>query len=512
MVLLCLSFIYARGPGLSNDAYQYLSVAQNIKDHGQIATSIVYFDAERTSRRLPAPETTSPPGYPIAIDLLSLLSIKQETAGWILSLFGVTGVIPLLWWGAGILGATDGTKRVGLAIWLFNSHVIIYGTGISTDAIFTFIVLAGLALLLFVEVEERPSSYLVPLGMLLLGVSYWIRYAGVFVVAGVCVYSVWRLIAKRPRVTLWMASLAGSIVIIACDIARNAYVVGTVGVQRGGIHHPLPFVLRKFAAVWYHLFLGSYRAHFGPTNAVITLCLIVTMLIFLSNHRLAPTPNARKFRAEILGIVVVVYSAGIIYAQTYTPLELGPRYFFPLIPILILLMVWAFSRFGPLNSLIAQNLVPLLAIILICAYAIENINDARRTDAIFPHTTLASYFAESTEKGVSASMWVQRNIPARAAIVATEGQATAYLLQRSTICLASREYTNQYWNEDSVHKLMQTYNAAFLIVYPGLPAANDSDSVQQDSEFVHTLLSEKHPGWLALAARGPHVIIYQLHY
>src|ERR1700745_4044411 len=53
-----LNLIHDGGPHLWNDSYQYLSVAENLRDHGEAATSLVFFDSERRSGRIPAPITT----------------------------------------------------------------------------------------------------------------------------------------------------------------------------------------------------------------------------------------------------------------------------------------------------------------------------------------------------------------------------------------------------------------------------------------------------------------------
>jgi hypothetical protein len=514
MALLCLSLIYWHGPELSNDAYQYLSIANNIREHGQIATSIVYFDAERNSATVPAPETTAPPGYPFAITLLSLLGVEPITAGWITSLVSVTLVIPLLWWGAVLLGATTLMKRWALAIWLVNSNVVLYGSGVSSDAMFTCIVLAGVLLLVFGESKTDRATYIVPMGMFLLGLSYWVRYAGVFMVFGASCYSVWRLIWQREHRKLWICSVGVSFLVIACNVARNASVAGRIGVQRGGVLNPISSVLHNFVAVWYHLFLGNHRAHFDLPIALVFLCVLVMFALRMVVQRREIERGRATFlfktpSMQILGAVVIVYCAGIVFAQTYTPLELGSRYFFPVLPIAILMLA---SFLQPLPiGVIGEIPITALILILVCSYATDNMKQLARTGTVFPHTVLTSYFGEVTSDGSTAMTWVQRSVPPDAVIVATEGQATAYLLKRTTICLASRQYTNQLWTEDSVYKLMRMYKASFLIVYPGLTQANDSDSVQVESEFIHGLLFQKYPCWLSIATRTPHVVVYQFH-
>ena len=67
------------GPSFVNDSYQYISVAGNFRDGRFAETSIVHFDTERSAGRIPAPLTTFPPGYPLAI--AALPGLGAERAG-----------------------------------------------------------------------------------------------------------------------------------------------------------------------------------------------------------------------------------------------------------------------------------------------------------------------------------------------------------------------------------------------------------------------------------------------
>jgi hypothetical protein len=102
--------------------------------------------------------------------------------------------------------------------------------------------------------------------------------------------------------------------------------------------------------------------------------------------------------------------------------------------------------------------------------------------------------------GSSAYAWLQRNIPLSSAIVAADGQATAYLLQRKTVSLVSNEYSDQEWSESAVQDLMKRFHADYLILYPAAePIA--------ESPFLMRLLTGSPPPWLSIAAENPSVRI-----
>src|SRR5262249_42123090 len=88
----------------SNDSYQYLAVAETLKRNHRVATSLVYFDTERSHGQIPAPLTTFPPGYPIVVGLTGIWA-DLETTGRIVSGLCYAGTVGLLAWALIMLGA-----------------------------------------------------------------------------------------------------------------------------------------------------------------------------------------------------------------------------------------------------------------------------------------------------------------------------------------------------------------------------------------------------------------------
>src|SRR5437868_4785598 len=70
---------------LFNDSFQYMSVAANLLHGRGVATSIPYFDTERSHGVIPAPMTTFPPGYPIIIAALSATGMQDVAATRVIS-------------------------------------------------------------------------------------------------------------------------------------------------------------------------------------------------------------------------------------------------------------------------------------------------------------------------------------------------------------------------------------------------------------------------------------------
>src|SRR6185369_8802954 len=86
VALLMANVLRTGGPGFMNDSYQYLSTAENINAGHGLSTSIVNFDVERRSHKVPAPLTTFPPGYAVAIAQVNRTGLDPERAGLLFSM------------------------------------------------------------------------------------------------------------------------------------------------------------------------------------------------------------------------------------------------------------------------------------------------------------------------------------------------------------------------------------------------------------------------------------------
>ena len=199
---LCLSvsagLLSTRGCIYSNDGYQYLSTASNIASEHSIATSIVHFDSERTSGRIPAPITTFPAGYPAAIAALEQIGLDASRSAVVISAVSAMLLIPLVWALGALLGLTRLAIRVTLLLLIINSCLATYSAAIATELLFTALSLTGLLLLMRYEAApEEDSTACVLAGCILVGCSYWVRYAGLFLVAAIVAFYVSRSLLIR---------------------------------------------------------------------------------------------------------------------------------------------------------------------------------------------------------------------------------------------------------------------------------------------------------------------------
>lgn len=509
--------IVTGGPALLNDSYQYLSVASNILNGNGVQTSIVHFDTERSWQHIPAPMTTFPSGYPFVIAALSALGIKAENAGLLTSAIGLPFLLVLYHYLAKHLALSRTALRF-LFLWtVANSWAAVYSTSILSESLFTLTSFGSIACFLIATVPKEQSNYrlnLLILANILLGASYWIRYAGLFLFVATLLFFALQLWVQRDRKSrLALTSMTISASIIAVGLVRNALLVGTwKGGNNKEVFHPLFERVHDFIISIHHLFLGGLAAsRFGIMEVIFSLgaLLIFGLIAWVMSKRDFRFPMGGLSKpAWFLIIYAAVYSSAMIYLGVTSVISFGPRMFYPLLPgMLLLAAVFITALEKNLVSEPAHKAVLASALLAMsAAYVIINSRSYMQQSPPAPHEIVKRYLAGKTADNVTLSTWIERNIPREATIVADSGQATAYVLQRKTVSLVSSTFSNQAWNEENTRTDMKIYGAEYLIIY----TADDGNSpAPSRTPFLRNLAQGDPPGWLTVAARSEETIIYR---
>jgi len=507
----------AGGPGLSDDSYQYLSEAENIDDGHGLTTSIVHFDTERSHGRLPAPLTTFPPGYSLAIGAMTRTGLASETAGLVLSAASFIFLVPLIACGAGLLELSPMATRVALVLLLGSFAAGLYATAVATESLFTALALGALLCLLLHE-RARGGTPLAVAGNLLVGCACWVRYAGLFLFVAVAAYLAWRALRRRDRQSaIAAASLALPAGLISSLLVRNTLLTGSwKGGNTKAVAHPLTAVLKQFGVSTYHLFFGEgVPTQLGALQ--VTLCvglILLSALLFVAAARLTSSLDIRTAlgsgfpRAGLLLVYVLVYNAGMIYLGMSSVISFGSRMFYPLLPIYLLLSGLVFTRVRALPGARSTRLAwtACAAMIVGCYWGI-NLENTMALRSVPPDRVVEASFAFPSRTGGSLRSWFDVNVPLGTVVVATNGQATAYALKHKVVSLVGSHFSDQRWGEKEVRAVMQQYDATFLILYPSIDPT--IESVQQESPFLQGLIEGRRPQWLQLAAENSKVMIFQ---
>lgn len=501
----------ALGPSLEPDSYQYLSVAGNFATGKPGYTSIVHFDSERSHGTVPAPMTTFPAGYPAAIAALAAAGLAPEWSGTVLSAAAALSLLFLYWFLARALDVGGLGLRVAMLCTFANAELLIFARSVLSESLFTLLTV-GAALLFAIGLAQRSRRAggwgLFLAAGVLVGLAYWVRYAGLFLFAAMVLAAVLQLRRRERSARPVLFGLAVAAFIIGLGCVRNQLLVGTwKGGNEKAVHHPLLGVLGRAPVEIYHLLTGPIgSARYGLLDLLLVLALAgVAGLCIWRGRKAAPLAPPARTVLQVLGCYLVVYCAAMVYASHVSVISFGPRMFFPLLPLFLMLGAVAITRAqARLGSGRDGILVAALGV-LVLAYVAVNVRSLAsqpRTPA--PDRSVQAALQEELASGMSVGAWIAANIPVGEVIVASHGQPTGYVLKRPTVSLVSRAYTDQTWGEPEVHALMLRYHARFLILYPG------DEPELYDSPFLAGLVAGAPSSWLAPVALARDIKIFRI--
>jgi len=517
VALIIGRFILIDGIYIPNDGYQYLNAASNILDGNIAQTSIIHFNVERTWQTIPAPLTTFQPGYPLLIAAISLLGIELEVSALLISAASTVFLIPLLCLFANHFKLSRLTVRILILFLLANSWVSLYSLETHTEALFTLVSFASIGLLMIVLQEyennkQRPG--LLILAYVLIGVSFWIRYAGLFLYVSILLYLIAFLYVHRDA--FFKRALVLFIIptiLIGIGLARNSLLVGTwKGRFDKEISHSILKVIFDFVAslhnlIFGHLAFSMYWFAFIEVVLVVSLSLLV-MDRFKKIIKVANDKHQARLNHAILllGGYIFIYCGAMFYSYMTVAMSHTSRMFYPLLPCILLLGgilsnldVRPIAKPGNKN----RYLLATISSLLIGVYFVANSYMYYEKPKQEHHELAYQMLNSKMPSGEVANDWITLNIPQNSVITANKGQATAYLLKRKTLSLISSSYIDFQWDENTLKTMMETYGSKYLILYL------DHNKVVKDTPFLNELSKGLVPDWLKVEISNSDVIIFK---
>jgi hypothetical protein len=485
---------------LSDDSYQYLNVAEHIKHDHQLSTSLVHFDTERSHGRIPAPLTTFAPGYPAVVAITSF-SWSLEGAARVLSCVCYAGTAGLLVWALIRTGVTMLFRQLTLVLFATNATALSFATAVMTEPLYMLLTTVAIVGLVSAEKTALPKPVVIAQAVIAFsaaGLAFWVRYAGLFLIAAVVSYALLRLLRPGSRFrTVFLLAALIPVVLAASMMLRNLVAVGT---WKGGndmpVRNPFKGVMAEYVRAQLHLILGQHPVTFDVWLSLLLVgglgvaALLITAVLkggasktgwwWLSGWRRLDAA------ALLVGICVFVYSAGIFYAGLRTVISFGPRMFLPVLPLYLLLLGmgvnWLMSRW-PAAARSAWLKTGLLLVTV--GYVGVNARNLYERPSPARHEILALQYAKPAADGLPLLEWVESNIPADDVIVAADGQATGYLLHRPTLSLVGPHFSSVRWGCDEIRKQMKRFNASYLFLYK--PSSEiDKDALLAESQLLAT--------------------------
>jgi hypothetical protein len=508
LALLLLALLLLAGPAFYSDSYQYLSVADHLRTGEGIRTSLVHFDVERAHGTIPAPVTTFPPGYPLAIAFLSLLGLSLTGAAVLCSAMAALSLVPVVAFLGGQAGLSAWATRLSLFLLVLNAVATRFGTTGLSEPLFALLTCATLAVLAVgEELLQRNRFWLLLISGALAGLCYGVRYAGLFLIVAVALFHAVRAVTNHPR-HVWtrVLSLCTAGLVMAPILSRN---VALTGSWKGGntklTHNAFTSTVKMVGQSVYHLLFGPGKVRVGP-GELLFACGVLLMLVLTILLLRTSVLRFRTFNSVLMLLVLyaVTYVALFTYAGLVSVITISPRAFYPILPVLVILVGAAFDQLTSAGTWAMQA----AWVAVLAGYAILNLNTLRLASPDSTHLAVEERLESPySAGGGTIRNWVDQHVNPGAVIAAACGQATGYVLDRKTVSLVDRQYSDEPWDKEHTLSTMDHFGAQWLVVYPALGCAFE----EQDWPFLDSLARGKGTEGLDLALDSPGVRIYRRH-
>lgn len=504
-------------PFRSNDSFQYLSVADNLQRGVIGSTSLLHFDVERSHGKVPAPLTTFPIGYPVLVGVFEASGFSGETAGLLVSLLATLGSIFVLDILGRRVGLSTTARRWVLAVFVVTSRTTRFAAAVMSESAFTLVSLGALVLLISAlqsTANGRPRASLAIAAGLAFGLSYWLRYAGLFVLLGLLpVVALFFAARRRDFVRQVLIAICAGGLIVILGMIRNIILVGT---WRGGntkeVHHPALEIVRGFVIAIKNLMFGSSAMSDSIALKVTLVLLLVVgcaagVAVILKSTRGADRASVQMdFAAAILAIVAATYVACLTYVARHTTISFGARYLYPMLPVVLVLTGVAITgverRIAGTSARWGwRGLWSGVAVL----YALLHVSQFFREPSPSTYDVVANrldqpFTAEATARRVILSLAGPDGV-----VMSNFGQATGYVLRRPVLSLVEPELSSVTWDESNVRAAMKRFSVKVLVVHR---IASDARIDAYPSPFVERLATGEVPSWLHKIGESKAVVIY----
>jgi hypothetical protein len=484
---------------LSNDSYQYLSVAENLRAGHGIETSLVHFDVERAHGTIPTPITTFPSGFPMAAAALGRLGLPPTAAAVGVSLISMALAVALLALACNALELGAWVSRGVILLFGVNAYVLWYAGSVSSEPLFTLLFLASVTAALGAEraESERRLALLALASGACAGASYWVRYAGLLVIAGLGVALGTLFLVRRTRRALQtlLLTMMAAVVPVALGFARNLRLTSTwQGGNTKAVTHPLVEMLKKSVTSFGHLFVGEAVT---PPARVCEGLFVLALGFALARWRRWPRGEAGA-RAFIVTAVTAVYCVLMFYVGLHSVISYAARMFLPALPLLLL--AFASTIEPPPRTALASRVFALAGF---AGYALCGPLNFALPAPPSGHVAVASRLELPAADGKPLAAWIDGHIGPHEPILAADGQATGHLLRRPTVSLVGVEYSDLVWNEAAIEQTMDRFGIRYLILY------KQASGGEKDSPFLMSLVGGATDAHLRLAAQNDESLIFE---
>lgn len=508
---------------ISNDAIQYVVMAEHLLAGHGVRTDIVYYDVQYALGAQPVPQTVFPAGFPLLIALLMSIGASPAFAVAAASAIGFV-VLPVMVFG---ILAVSGVDRftAGIAGLVQLASVLTWQSipfGLS-EPVFTAITL--IALFMLTRFDAECSWRRVIATGAVAALSVYFRYQGLLFVFGLGVgLSVWTLLQPswRRAQQVIVYGVTAALVVLPL-LARNLYLAGHIG--GGGVRSvDYPEVSRSLERLlWVFSDITGISGTGLRTGQLAEVLFIVATLgcvVVVMRRRKLPLPTSGdRFSAlsspvfcaavgYILSTVVIL----AVRAISNSDHILTSRYFSVLVPFaLVAVMIGLRSLRIDLRPRTLDGGAVFVVACLALLAGQKNVFEYRwaviqeRADR---HDSVYIPLHREMADGSSLRDRLAADIDAGRNVLAFQAQLTRSAVGRPVFGIPDRLMSNNVISPDNVGCLAEERDIANIITFPTL---FDAENPANDNRMIFDPAVEIWlPSWIRVEHADDDVVLLMI--
>ncbi len=207
-----------------------------------------------------------------------------------------------------------------------------------------------------------------------------------------------------------------------------------------------------------------------------------------------------------VSLVLIIYTAGMVYAGLTPNIVFGVRMFVPLVPICVLVL--AAILFRSLRTTLPysrERRVVWTAVVaaLFIYVSLNMLCYFHRVpfDAVGP---VAMRLDSETSNGETARRVILKLLGSDGVMVANEGQVIGHALGVKTVSLPDPRWSSTTWDEEEIHQVLVRFRAAALVIWRPTTRAELEDLTSDQL----ALAAGRSPDWMRKVFLSEHFVVY----
>ena len=498
------------------DTAVYISVAKNILKGKGFSTSIIYYDEDRLTGKIPAPETVFPNGYPFLISLVMMLGVSPAYSAFIICIvcFNLIGIELYL-----ISKKFNYSNILYIFIivsWFFSTYIWYYVLSCLSELSFIFFTTTSTYLLLLNELKN--SKIYVFYSSIAAALSYTIRYVGIFFILSLIIYFIYKYLKNRNRdssTNIMIISLIPTVSVVA-TILRNYLVVGSI---RGSSRYLPESTITDTIYGIYSAFCGfsgfSKKALFSFNIPSLLIAISVFIFIFLLSifirngfkEKLFVHNNTpRILFIKFLFIYIMVTFVILTYFNIKSIEPIEKRYLVPLVPMITIIIAEIFHSLRKYKIISTKKLfIGIYFIIFAFLSGQTNVYSTIEKRKKNNYFNIIYEALKGPDTSENLKVFINEIIKNEKIVL---GNATEYLgniLNVPVIGLTSRTYHKGNWSFREVHYTIRKFKIEYVIFFPKL-----FNLTKNDNLFYYELKMHNTPIWLKKEYGDNNVVLFKV--